>query len=119
MEKKRRAWTVIWEYNKVSQVLANPFAIVNTAKAHASVYRMREQAAVFTCECLCEWLNSRDLRESCRLLLLLSYVVQIYMNLFTRQNVLQLFYGLIFVSYIVCLFKKTISLTLFRLLSFH
>ena len=32
--------------------------------------------------------SSRDLRESCRLLLLLSYVVQIYMNLFTRQNVL-------------------------------
>ena len=90
MEKKRRAWTVIWEYNKVPRVLANPFAIVNTAKAHASVYsyRMREQAAVFTCECLCEWLNSRDFQESCRLLLLLSYVVQIYMNLFTRQNVL-------------------------------
>ena len=37
---------------------------------------------------------------------------QRYMNLFTRQNVLQLFYGLIFVSYIVCLLKKTISPTL-------
>ena len=86
MEKKRRAWTVNWEYNKVSQVLANPFAIVNTAKAHASVYRMREQAAVFTCECLCEWLNSRDFQESCRMLFLICIRLQRYLFSFTSRH---------------------------------
>jgi len=49
---------------KASRVLAHPFAIVYTANAHASVWS-REQAAVFSCECLGEWLNSRDFQESC------------------------------------------------------
>ena len=48
--------------------------------------------------------SSRDLRESCRLLFLLSYVVQIYMKLFTRQNVLLISYVLILILLIVCFF---------------
>lgn len=55
---------VIWWYNKSLSGLADPFAIVNTAKCPRLRYRVREQAAVFYCECLDEWLIRETFKKA-------------------------------------------------------
>ena len=43
---------------------ADPFAIVDTAKSPRLRCRMREQAAVFSCECLGEWLIRETFKKA-------------------------------------------------------
>lgn len=61
---KRRAWTSYWvSQHCLSGLTTNPFASVDTAKAHASV-GMREQAAVLPCKCLLEWLIRETIEKA-------------------------------------------------------
>ena len=63
--KKRRTWVgCIWCHNKSLSGLADPFAIVITAKCPRLRCRMREQAAVFSCECLGEWLIRETFKKA-------------------------------------------------------
>jgi len=54
----------IWLYNKSLSGLADPFAIVNTAKCPRLRCWMREQAAVFSCECLGERLIRETFKKA-------------------------------------------------------
>ena len=58
-----RGWD-IRSLNKNLSGLADPFAIVDTAKCPRLRCRMREQAAVFSCECLGEWLIRETFKKA-------------------------------------------------------
>ena len=54
----------IWKYNKSLSGLADLFAIVDTAKCPRLRCWMREQAAVFSCECLGERLIRETFKKA-------------------------------------------------------
>lgn len=64
MMKKTESVDKTWvSQHCLSGLTTNPFASVDTAKAHASV-GMREQAAVLPCKCLLEWLIRETIEKA-------------------------------------------------------
>ena len=65
LEKNENTWADTWVSQHIfTGLTTNLSQDVDTAKAHASPYEMREQAAVVSCDFLVEWLIREDIEKA-------------------------------------------------------